>query len=127
TFSDHHRYTQRDILAIKQAGKRAGAVAFVTTEKDAQNLRSAMFEGAQLYVAVIAPAVAPEIDFRNILEQTLATGAGAAACGFLFALRTGGGTPLWRCLCWGWCADTLLTHRSRLWHGSTSRMFDAIK
>src|SRR5207248_8290796 len=35
TFSDHHRYTQRDILAIKQAGKRAGAVAFVTTEKDA--------------------------------------------------------------------------------------------
>jgi len=79
TFSDHHRYTQRDILAIKQAGKRAGAVAFVTTEKDAQNLRSAMFEGAQLYVAVIDLAVAPEIDFRNILEQTLATGAGAAA------------------------------------------------
>ena len=78
-FSDHHGYTQRDVLAIKQAGKRAGAVAFVTTEKDAQNLGSAMFEDAPLYVAVIDLAVAPEVDFRNILEQTLAAGAGAAA------------------------------------------------
>jgi tetraacyldisaccharide 4'-kinase len=78
-FSDHHRYTQRDILAIKQAGKRAGAVAFVTTEKDAQNLGGVMFEESPLYVAVIDLVVAPEADFRSVLEQTLATGAGAAA------------------------------------------------
>ena len=78
-FSDHHRYSQRDILAIKQAGKRAGAVAFVTTEKDVQNLDGVMFEETPLYVAVIDLVVSPEADFRNILEQTLAPGAGAAA------------------------------------------------
>jgi len=78
-FSDHHRYTLRDILAIKQAGKSAGAVAFVTTEKDAQNLGSVLFDEAPLYVAVIDLVVSPETDFRSVLEQTLATGAGAAA------------------------------------------------
>ncbi len=78
-FPDHHRYTQRDILATKQAGKRAGAIAFVTTEKDAHNLGSIKFEEAPLYVAVIDLVVAPEADFRTVLEQTLATGAGAAA------------------------------------------------
>lgn len=78
-FSDHHRYTHRDILAIKQAGKRVGAVAFVTTEKDAQNLGSAMFEEAPLYLAVIDLLVTPDADFRNVLDQTVAIGAGAAA------------------------------------------------
>jgi len=78
-FRDHHRYTQRDILAIKQAGKQAGANAFVTTEKDAQNLNAIEFDEAPLYVAVIDVVVAPEADFRNVLDQTLAASAGAAA------------------------------------------------
>jgi tetraacyldisaccharide 4'-kinase len=78
-FPDHHRYTQREILAVKQAGKRAGAKAFVTTEKDAQNLDGLKFEEAPLYVAVIDVVVAPEADFRKVLDQTLAAGAGAAA------------------------------------------------
>ncbi len=51
----------------------------MTTEKDAQNLGSIKFEEAPLYVAVIDLVVAPEADFRTVLEQTLATGAGAAA------------------------------------------------
>jgi tetraacyldisaccharide-1-P 4'-kinase len=33
-FRDHHRYTARDIAAIKAAAKAAGAEAIVTTEKD---------------------------------------------------------------------------------------------
>ena len=78
-FSDHHRYAQRDISAIRQAGKRVGANAFVTTEKDAQNLGSLEFEETPLYVAVIDLVVTPEADFRNVLHQTLATGAGAVA------------------------------------------------
>src|SRR5712691_8939994 len=78
-FPDHHRYTQRDVSAVKQAGKRAGANAFVTTEKDAQNLGGLTFEEAPLYVAVIDVVVTPEVDFRNVLDQTLAAGAGAAA------------------------------------------------
>jgi tetraacyldisaccharide 4'-kinase len=78
-FSDHHRYSDRDILAIQQAGKRVGASAFVTTEKDAQNLSGLKFEEAPLYVAVIDLVVTPEADFRNVLDQTLAASAGAAA------------------------------------------------
>jgi tetraacyldisaccharide 4'-kinase len=79
TFLDHHRYTQRDILAVKQAGKRVSANAFVTTEKDAQNLSGFKFEEAPLFVAVIDVVVTPEADFRSVLEQTLAAGPGAPA------------------------------------------------
>jgi tetraacyldisaccharide 4'-kinase len=78
-FPDHHLYTQQDFLEIRQAGKRAGANAFVTTEKDAQNLGGLKFEEAPVYVAVIDLIVNPEADFRNVLDQTLAAGAGAAA------------------------------------------------
>jgi len=78
-FPDHYRYTQGDILAVKQARKRAGANAFVTTEKDAQNLSGLNFEGAPVYVAVIDLVVTPDADFKNVLDQTLAAGAGAAA------------------------------------------------
>jgi tetraacyldisaccharide 4'-kinase len=78
-FRDHHRYTQRDTLAIARAGKQAGANAFVTTEKDAQNLSGIKFDEAPLYVAVIDVVVTPEADFRNVLDQTIAAGAGAAA------------------------------------------------
>jgi tetraacyldisaccharide 4'-kinase len=78
-FPDHHRYSQRDISAVKQAGKRVGANAFVTTEKDAQNLSGLKFEEAPLYVAVIDLIVTPDADFRIVLDQTLATSAGAAA------------------------------------------------
>lgn len=77
-FADHHLYTQRDVLSIQEAGKRAGAKAFVTTEKDAQNLCALKFE-APLYVAVIALLVSPETDFHNILDRLLAAKIGAAA------------------------------------------------
>ena len=78
-FADHHRYTQRDILAIEQAAKRAGASALVTTEKDTQNLTGLRFNETPLYVAVIDLVVTPEADFRNVLGETLAASAGAAA------------------------------------------------
>jgi tetraacyldisaccharide 4'-kinase len=78
-FPDHHRYTQREIVAVQHAGKRASAKAFVTTEKDAQNLDGLKFEESPLYVAVIDVVVTPEADFRKVLDQTLATSAGAAA------------------------------------------------
>lgn len=78
-FPDHHRYTQRDILAVKQAAKQAGASELVTTEKDAQNLAGTNFGETPLYVAVIDLVVTPEADFRNVLEETLSATAGAAA------------------------------------------------
>jgi len=78
-FPDHHRYSQGDIVAVKEAGKRVSANAFVTTEKDAQNLTGLNFEEAPLYVAVIDLVVTPEADFKNVLDQTLLAGDGAAA------------------------------------------------
>ena len=78
-FPDHHRYTPRDVSALKQAGKLAGAKALVTTEKDAQNLHGFDFKDSRLYIAVIDFVVTPEADLRKVLDQTLAAGAGAAA------------------------------------------------
>ena len=66
-------------MEITQAGKRASANAFVTTEKDAQNLAGLRFEESPVYVAVIDIEITPEADFRNVLDKILAAGAGAAA------------------------------------------------
>ena len=79
SFSDHHHYTEEDILQIQLEAKRAGANAFVTTEKDEQNLSGMRFEHAPVYVSVIDLVVSPEADFKNVLDQTLQQGSGAAA------------------------------------------------
>src|SRR5215472_11246053 len=68
-FSDHHRYTERDIGSIKEQSKRAGASAFVTTEKDECNLSELTFGGIPVYVTVIDMVLSPETDFRNLLDQ----------------------------------------------------------
>ena len=78
-FPDHHRYTNLDTLELSRAGKRAGANAFVTTEKDAQNFAGLKFNEVPVYIAVIDMEITPEADFRNVLDETLAVGAGAAA------------------------------------------------
>ena len=79
TFPDHYRYKQKDVDSLRLAGKQAGANAFVTTEKDAQNLAGLSFGESPAYVAAIDFVIAPEADFRNVLDQTLANRAGAAA------------------------------------------------
>lgn len=78
-FPDHHRYTDRDVAQILQMAKQAGAKAFVTTEKDAQNLGEVKFGEAPVYVSVIDLIVSPEADFKNAVDQTLSASAGAAA------------------------------------------------
>jgi tetraacyldisaccharide 4'-kinase len=78
-FPDHHKYAPRDIAEIKQKGKRAGANAFVITEKDAQNLNGLQFEGIPVYICVIDFVMSPEADFRNILDQTCAARVVSAA------------------------------------------------
>ena len=77
-FSDHHLYSQRDALTVQESGNKAGAKAFVTTEKDAQNLSGLKFEDP-LYVSVIGLAISPEGDFHNVLDRLLAAKIGAAA------------------------------------------------
>jgi tetraacyldisaccharide 4'-kinase len=79
SFPDHHCYTEEDILQIHLGAKRAGANAFVTTEKDEQNLGGVGFKNAPVYVSVIDLVVSPEADFKNALDQTLQPRTGAAA------------------------------------------------
>jgi tetraacyldisaccharide 4'-kinase len=71
-YSDHHFYTARDVAAIRKAGNQAGAKAFVTTEKDAQNLGTLTFSEMPVYICVIDFEVGPEADFRDILDRTVA-------------------------------------------------------
>jgi tetraacyldisaccharide 4'-kinase len=78
-FPDHHRYTDRDIAEITKAAKTSGANAWVITEKDAQNLAGLKIVEVPVYIAVIDLDVTPEADFRSVLDQTLAAGAGAVA------------------------------------------------
>ncbi len=78
-FADHHRYTDRDVSRIQQAAKQAGANAFLTTEKDAQNLDGKILDEGPVYIAVIDLVVSPETAFKNALDQTLAARQGAAA------------------------------------------------
>ena len=39
-FTDHHRYTKRDVEGLLESGRRAGATRFITTEKDRVRLGS---------------------------------------------------------------------------------------
>jgi tetraacyldisaccharide 4'-kinase len=59
-FPDHHRYDQRDVRELLQVAQGVGAGAFVTTEKDAQNLTVAGFGELPVYVAIIELAIAKE-------------------------------------------------------------------
>jgi len=78
-FSDHYRYTARDVSEIEQVAKQAGANALITTEKDAQNLNGLQFEETPVYISVIDFVVSPQADFRNILDRACAARSGSAA------------------------------------------------
>jgi len=52
-FPDHHRYDGCDARELEAAARGSGAKAFVTTEKDAQNLAGVQFTELPVFVAVI--------------------------------------------------------------------------
>ncbi len=78
-FADHHRYADADVLALDNAAQTAGANAFVTTEKDAQNLSDLKFKNRPVYVALIDLEVKPEGDFLAAIDGILQTEPGATA------------------------------------------------
>lgn len=78
-FPDHHRYSARDALRLQQAAKTEDARAFLTTEKDAQNLKGINLSEPPVYVAVIDFVISPEADFVNALAATASANRGAAA------------------------------------------------
>jgi tetraacyldisaccharide 4'-kinase len=78
SFADHHRYTARDLARLASAAERVGARAFVTTEKDEQNLPNLnAARKLNVYVAVIDLVLSSESEFNARLEQLLAAKRGA--------------------------------------------------
>jgi tetraacyldisaccharide 4'-kinase len=78
-FRDHHRYSDRDLANLMKEAQRAGAMAFVTTEKDACNIREGQGIALPIFVSVIDFVFTSESEFVSALERKLATSHGAQA------------------------------------------------
>ncbi|HKW57770.1 MAG TPA: tetraacyldisaccharide 4'-kinase [Candidatus Acidoferrum sp.] len=78
-FRDHHRYSARDLEELQHEAQRAGAIAFVTTEKDAFNIASPAAAVLPIFVTVIDFEVTPEREFLTTLKSKLNAGGGIAA------------------------------------------------
>ena len=78
-FRDHHRYTKADVESLERAAEQSGALAFITTEKDEQNLGQARLFSRPVYVAVIDFVLSSESEFLATIERALSTRRGAAA------------------------------------------------
>lgn len=70
-FADHHKYNATDMETLEKAAQAAGAKAFVTTEKDLQNLSGVKLRGTPVYVAVINLDVRPEAEFLAAMDNIL--------------------------------------------------------
>ena len=78
-FSDHFRYGPDDVALLERAAVQANAKAFVTTEKDAENLAGLVFSSLPVYVSVIDLELSPEADFLSVIDHALEMRVGAAA------------------------------------------------
>jgi tetraacyldisaccharide 4'-kinase len=78
-FRDHHRYSTRDVQMLQEDALRAGAIALMTTEKDACNIESAGEARLPIYAAAIDLVLSSESEFHTALERKLATGSGVSA------------------------------------------------
>jgi tetraacyldisaccharide 4'-kinase len=79
TFRDHHRYVPTDIALLERAASQANTKAFLTTEKDAQNLAGLAFPSKPVYVSMIDLELIPESEFLAAIERALPTRDGTTA------------------------------------------------
>jgi len=77
-FRDHHRYSAKDLAGLKEEALRAGAIAFVATEKDACNIADVQRAGLPIYIAVIDLVLSSESEFDVALARKLALVSDAA-------------------------------------------------
>jgi tetraacyldisaccharide 4'-kinase len=78
-FRDHHRYTAADVRRAEKSAQTAGAIAFVTTEKDAENLDGIASPAIPIFVAVIDFVLTAESEFLAAIERKLQSPVGAVA------------------------------------------------
>jgi tetraacyldisaccharide 4'-kinase len=72
-FADHHRYSDSEAAGILEAAHHAGAIALITTEKDAHNLRAVDFQDFPVYIAIIDLVLPQEDGFLAAIQQQLAS------------------------------------------------------
>ena len=73
-FPDHHRYDVRDTSELQAAARSAGAKAFITTEKDAQNLAGLTVGEFPVYAAAIDLQIGKETALLEFIHQKLEVG-----------------------------------------------------
>lgn len=78
-FRDHHRYTASDLRRLEESAQSAGAIAFVTTEKDAENLGGVGTPALPIFVAAIDFVLTAESEFIAALERKLQSPRGVQA------------------------------------------------
>ena len=71
--------TPINLESLEKAADQAGAKAFVTTEKDEQNLKKAQPFRRPVHVAVIDFVLSNESEFLAAIDRALSTRRGAAA------------------------------------------------
>lgn len=79
SFRDHHRYSGEDLARLKGEAQRAGAIGFVTTEKDAFNISDAAAAVLPIFFCAIDLELSGESEFVATLEKKLNAKRGAAA------------------------------------------------
>ncbi|MCU1239415.1 MAG: Tetraacyldisaccharide 4-kinase [Candidatus Acidoferrum typicum] len=77
-FSDHHKYSLRELSQLQSRAEARGAAGLVTTEKDAENLPNTNLR-LPIWIAVIDFAFTAESELLAAIDRKLATGQGAAA------------------------------------------------
>ena len=70
-FRDHHRYTLADARRLEKEAQSAGAIAFMTTEKDAENLAGWTGTAIPIFIATIDFVFTAESEFVAALERKL--------------------------------------------------------
>jgi tetraacyldisaccharide 4'-kinase len=78
-FRDHHRYSENDVRLLEEAADKAGAKAFITTEKDEQNLGKMQIFKRPVHVAVIDLVFSSESELIAAIDRALTAQQGAAA------------------------------------------------
>jgi tetraacyldisaccharide 4'-kinase len=78
-FRDHHRYKAADLRRLEKEAQSAGAIAYVTTEKDAENLVGIDPPVFPIFVAVIDFVLSAESEFIAALDRKLLSPRGASA------------------------------------------------
>jgi tetraacyldisaccharide 4'-kinase len=78
TFSDHHKYSRRELEGLQQRAVECGATAIVTTEKDAENLGT-LTSRLPVWVAIIDLVFTAESELTAAIDRTLRAREGVGA------------------------------------------------